>query len=79
MRNSIADYDLNTSRARAELAVDKFNRSCPVGTRVTYLKSQIEGKLVTTVNEPAYVLGDDFPVAVLNGIETAALEKIEKL
>ena len=61
----------------AQHLVEAFNRSYRVGTKVTYLKSEIEGRQITTVDKPAYIQGDDTPMVVLGGIGTALIGKVE--
>ncbi|MGN5180792.1 hypothetical protein ACTG1X_21580 [Aeromonas veronii] len=67
------------SRNAAQLSVDKFNRIAPVGTQVTYLKSQVEGRQITSVAKPAYIQGGDTPIVVLHGIGNALISKVELL
>lgn len=50
-----------TPRQIAQQRVDEFNVLQPVGTKVAYIKSQIEGKQHTTVKAPAYIQGDETP------------------
>ncbi|MEM0550473.1 MULTISPECIES: hypothetical protein [Aeromonas] len=69
----------NHNRQLAELAVQKFNRTNAVGTKVTYLKSEIEGKQITAVVKPAYIQGDSSPMVVLEGIGIAQLDKVEPI
>ena len=66
-----------TPRQKAQYLVDAFNRSYQVGTMVTYLKSEIEGRQLTTVEAAAYIQGDDTPMVELNGIGTALIDKVE--
>lgn len=66
-----------TPRQIAQHRVDQFNRSCRVGSEVTYLKSEIEGRQVTTVEKPAYIQGDETPMVELVGIGTALIAKVE--
>jgi len=66
-----------TPRQIAQDRVDQFNRSYRVGSEVTYLKSEIEGRQVTTVEKPAYIQGDDTPMVELIGIGTALIDKVE--
>jgi len=67
------------SRNAAQLIVDNFNRIAPVGTQVTYLKSQIEGRQITSVVKPAYIQGDATPIVVLHGIGNVLISKVELL
>lgn len=71
------EKERNNNRQLAELAVQKFNRTKAVGTKVTYLKSEIEGKQITAVVKPAYIQGDSTPMVVLEGIGIALLDKVE--
>jgi hypothetical protein len=64
-------------REIAQRRVDKFNHSLPPKSKVTYFKSDIEGRQITTVVKPAYIQGDDTPMVELNGIGTALLDKVE--
>ncbi|MCV6454896.1 hypothetical protein AAIH27_33395 [Pseudomonas aeruginosa] len=66
-----------TPRQIAQHRVDKFNRSHQVGSKVTYLKSEVEGRQITTVDKPAFIQGDDMPMVVLAGIGTALIDKVE--
>jgi hypothetical protein len=66
-----------TPRQVAQHRVDKFNLSYQVGSKVTYLKSEIEGRQITTVEKPAYIQGDDTPMVCLSGIGTALIDKVE--
>lgn len=66
-----------TLRYMAQQNVRSFNRMYPVKSKVTYLKSEIEGRLITSVEKPAYILGDDVAVVDLAGIGVALLEKVE--
>ncbi|EPJ7982312.1 hypothetical protein L4Z68_001334 [Pseudomonas aeruginosa] len=66
-----------TPRQLAQHRVDQFNLTYQVGDQVTYLKSEIEGRQITTVDKPAYIQGDDTPMVVLAGIGTALLDKVE--
>ncbi len=66
-----------TPRQKAQHRVDKFNRSYRVGTTVTYLKSEIEGREITTVEAPAYIQGDDTPMVSLSGVGVALIDKVE--
>jgi hypothetical protein len=70
-------YDLRSERGRAKLEVDKFNNSHPVGSKVLYLKSGLEGYQITIVTKPAYIQGDATPMVILEGIGTALISKIE--
>lgn len=64
-------------RELAQHTVDKFNQYSPVGSSVTYEKSEIEGLQITTVEKPAYILGDDVPAVVLEGIGIALIAKVK--
>lgn len=64
-------------REEAELAVQRFNNAFPVGSCVTYFKSDVEGRQVTTISGAAYIQGDNTPMAVLEGIGIALISKIE--
>lgn len=64
-------------REDAEMAVRRFNNAFPVGSRVTYFKSDVEGRQVTTISGAAYIQGDNTPMAVLEGIGIALISKIE--
>lgn len=64
-------------REIAQRRVDKFNHCLPPKSKVTYLKSDIEGRQITTVVKPAYIQGDDTPMVELHGIGTALLDKVE--
>lgn len=66
-----------TPRQIAQHRVDKFNRSYQVGSKVTYLKSEVEGRQITTVDKPAYIQGDDTPMVDLGGIGAALIDKVE--
>jgi hypothetical protein len=66
-----------TPRQIAQHRVDRFNRSSPVRSRVAYLKSEIEGLQITTVDKPAYIQGEDTPMVCLSGIGTALIDKVE--
>ena len=66
-----------TPRKKAQYLVDAFNRSYRVGTSVTYLKSEIEGRQITTVEAPAYIQGDDTPMVCLSGVGVALIDKVE--
>lgn len=68
---------LVSGRIEAELAVQRFNNAFPVGSRVTYFKSDLEGRQVTTISGPAYIQGDNTPMAVLDGIGVALISKVE--
>lgn len=63
-------------KAKALLNVLKWNTNHPTGTTVTYLKSSLEGKIVTQTKAAAYVLGNE-AVVDLEHIGTATLKKIE--
>jgi hypothetical protein len=67
------------NREQAQLVVEKFNRSelTAVGKSVFYLKSQIEGKVKTSIQKAAYIQGDNKPVCELSGMGIALLDKIE--
>lgn len=66
-----------TPREIAQHRVEKFNRSQPPGSQVTYLKSDVEGRQITTVEKPAYIQGDDTPMVYLSGIGVASIDKVE--
>ncbi|EPG9350585.1 hypothetical protein ACKU3Z_029690 [Pseudomonas aeruginosa] len=66
-----------TPRQIAQHRVDQFNLSYRVGSEVTYIKSEIEGRQITTVEKPAYIQGEDTPVVELVGIGTALIDKVE--
>jgi hypothetical protein len=44
---------------------------------VFYLKSQIEGKVKTSIQKAAHIQDDNTPVCELSGIGIALLDKIE--
>lgn len=63
----------------AELAsrrVESWNRSVSVGAEVTYMKSELEGKLVLKTVGPAYLFGGE-PAVDLEHIGVALLNKVE--
>ena len=63
----------------AELAqrrIDSWNRSVQVGDDVTYLKSELEGKIVVKTVAPAYLFGG-VPSVKLDSIGLALLNKVE--
>ncbi|KNH42982.1 hypothetical protein [Pseudomonas lini] len=66
-----------SSREIAQRRVASFNHGTAPGSRVHYLKSELEGRQITTIVSPAYILGDDAPVVELDGIGTALLDKVE--
>jgi hypothetical protein len=61
----------------AQQRVDAWNRSVPVGAEVTYLKSEIEGRIILKTAGIAYVCGDDAAVVELEHIGIALLTKVE--
>lgn len=66
-----------TTRQLAQRRVDQFNLRYQIGAQVTYLKSEIEGRQITSVEKPAYIQGEDTPVVELVGIGTALIDKVE--
>jgi hypothetical protein len=62
-------------RAKALLKVAKWSH--PIGTKVYYTKSELEGRVILKTASEAYVLGDDHPVVDLEFIGMVLLEKVD--
>ncbi len=61
----------------AQFEAMKWNASSPIGTKVTYEKSPLEGRVILETTGEAYVLGAE-PVVELEHIGTSMLRKIER-
>ncbi|PML45605.1 hypothetical protein BCT75_04270 [Vibrio lentus] len=78
--NNNQSGDFESAKAQA----DKFNSAYPIGSKVTYQKSQVEGKLLTNVKDVAKVY-ESYPngqlecviMADLKNVGLALISKIE--
>lgn len=59
----------------ADMHAEAWNKTSPIGTEVTYKKSDLEGKVILRTTTAAYVLGAD-PVVELEYIGIALLSKV---
>lgn len=60
----------------AQRRVDSWNRAVKIGVSVTYLKSELEGKVIVKTVGPAYIFGGQAAVE-LEHLGLALLSKTE--
>ena len=60
----------------AQRRVDSWNLAVKIGADVTYLKSELEGKVIFKTTGPAYIFGGQ-AVVELEYIGLALLSKVE--
>lgn len=65
-----------TEAETVQRRVDSWNRAVKIGESVTYLKSELEGKVIFKTVGPAYIFGDQAAVE-LEHLGLALLSKTE--
>lgn len=65
-----------TEAEAAQRHVDSWNRAVTIGASVTYLKSELEGKIIIKTAGPAYIFGGQAAVE-LEHLGLALLSKTE--